>query len=63
MRDRYVGDIGDFAKYGLLRAIGKGKRLGVAWYLCVGNEAPRVDSEEVSTGDGRHTAYLKSHKE
>ena len=32
MRDRYVGDIGDYAKYGLLRAIGKGNRLGVAWY-------------------------------
>ena len=63
MRDRYVGDIGDFAKYGLLRAIGKEKRLGVAWYLCVENEAPRVDSEEVSTGDGRHTAYLKRRKE
>ena len=52
MRDRYVGDIGDFAKYGLLRAIGKGKRLGVAWYLCV---YPEVDN----TGDGRHTAYLQ----
>ena len=52
MRDRYVGDIGDFAKYGLLRAIGKGKRLGVAWYLCIENEGPRVDSNEVSTGDG-----------
>ena len=35
MRDRYVGDIGDFAKYGLLRAIDNGNRLCVAWYLCV----------------------------
>ena len=52
MRDCYVGDIGDFAKYGLLRAISKGKRLGVAWYLC-GNP------EEGKTGDGRHTAYLQ----
>ena len=52
MRDRYVGDIGDFAKYGLLRAIGTGKRLGVAWYLC-------VDSEAAQKGDGRHTAYLQ----
>ena len=52
MRDRYVGDIGDFAKYGLLRAIGKGKRLGVAWYLC-------VDPEVGNAGDGRHTAYLQ----
>ena len=52
MRDCYVGDIGDFAKYGLLRAIGKGKRLGVAWYLC-------GDPEVNNTGDGRHTAYLQ----
>ena len=33
MQDRYVGDIGDFAKYGLLRAISADRRLGVAWYL------------------------------
>ena len=52
MRDCYVGDIGDFAKYGLLRAIGKGKRLGVAWYLC-------GDPEVNNMGDGRHTAYLQ----
>jgi len=33
VQDRYVGDIGDFAKYGLLRALSRGRRLGVAWYL------------------------------
>ena len=33
MQDRYVGDVGDFVKYGLLRAIRGTKRLGVAWYL------------------------------
>lgn len=33
MQDRYVGDIGDYAKYGLLRALSAGKKLGVAWYL------------------------------
>ena len=33
MQDRYVGDIGDFAKYGLLRALSAGRKLGVAWYL------------------------------
>ena len=52
MRDCYVGGIGDFAKYGLLRAIGKGKRLGIAWYL-------RVDLELGNMGDGRHIAYLQ----
>ena len=33
MQNRYVGDVGDFVKYGLLRAIRGTKRLGVAWYL------------------------------
>lgn len=33
MQDRYVGDIGDFAKYGLLRALSEDRQLGVAWYL------------------------------
>ena len=33
MQNRYTGDIGDFVKYGLLRAISKGKKLGIAWYL------------------------------
>ena len=49
MQDRYVGDIGDFVKYGLLRAIRGEKSLGVAWYLHP-NAGP--------VGDGRHTAYL-----
>ena len=42
MQNKYVGDIGDFGKYGLLREIfgrpeepgtGCGLTLGVAWYL------------------------------
>lgn len=45
MQDRYVGDIGDYAKYGLLRALSIGKQLGVAWYLYQG-------------GDGRFIHYL-----
>ena len=52
MQDRYVGDIGDFVKYGLLRALGKGKRLGVAWYL-------RADDGPTGSGDGRYTEYLR----
>ena len=35
MRNQFVGDIGDFAKYGLLRALvrhGAAARLGVVWY-------------------------------
>ena len=52
MRDSYVGDIGDFAKYGLLRSVGEGRRLGIAWYLC-------AEPEKVGTGEGQHTGYLR----
>ena len=49
MQDTYVGDIGDLAKLGLLRALSKGKRqLGVAWYLYPHEEGP----------DGQHLEYL-----
>ena len=51
MQDRYVGDIGDFAKYGLLRALSNEKRLGVAWYR-------RTDPDPANSNDGRHTSYL-----
>jgi len=49
MQNRYTGDIGDFAKYGLLRALGVGHRLGIAWYLY---------PDESHNADGKHTAYL-----
>ena len=49
MQDRYAGDVGDFVKYGLLRAIKGQKRLGIAWYLHP-NAGP--------SGDGSHTDYL-----
>ena len=56
MRDKFVGDIGDFAKYGLLRALTKGadgpaRRLGVVWY---------ANSDDPKTTSGRKTAYLES---
>ena len=49
MQDRYTGDIGDFATYGLLRALADGYRLGFAWYLY---------PDESHNQDGRHTDYL-----
>ena len=49
MQDRYTGDIGDFVKYALLRALAPGRTLGVAWYL---------HPDEGPKGDGRHTEYL-----
>ncbi len=51
MQNRYTGDIGDFVKYGLLRAIAPGLRLGVAWYLF---------PDESHKEDGRHIAYLEA---
>ena len=53
MQDRYFGDIGDFAKYGLLRAVAAGEpplRLAVLWYLV---------PDESHTKDGRHIDYLE----
>ena len=50
MQDRYVGDVGDFAKYGLLRAIRGRKRLGIAWYL---------HPDAGPAGNGNHTTYLR----
>ena len=62
MQNRYVGDIGDFGKYGLLRHMtGMGEtnplddplRLGVVWYLFPG-EPPK----EPGKGDGKFIDYL-----
>ena len=54
MQDRYVGDIGDFGKYGLLRALTEADqtpslRLGVVWYLY---------PDESHNDDGKFTGYL-----
>lgn len=55
MQDRYVGDVGDYGKYALLRALVKDtdlvKCLAVIW--C------RFDNES-HNGDGGHTSYLKN---
>lgn len=52
MQDRYAGDIGDFGKYGLLRALcGDGLRLGVLWYAFEGDTG-------TNPGDGKRTEYL-----
>jgi hypothetical protein len=49
MQNRYVADLGDFGKYGLLKYLGRGLRLGVIWYLV---------SDESHNSDGRHIRYL-----
>ena len=52
MQDNYVGDIGDYGKYGLLRGIcSEGLSLSVNWY--------RVTPRKVGKqNDGRYTNYL-----
>ncbi|MCD6517341.1 MAG: hypothetical protein J7L72_07990, partial [Candidatus Aminicenantes bacterium] len=56
MQDRYTGDIGDFAKYGLLRYIldRADITLGINWYLV---------PDEAHNDDGRHIAYLLDEKQ
>lgn len=49
MQNRYTGDIGDYVKYGLLRALVGDRKLGVAWYLY---------PDEAHNEDGKHTNYL-----
>ncbi len=50
MQDRYTGDVGDFGKYGLLKALcGDDLSLGVVWYLVPDEERP---------GDGGHVGFL-----
>ena len=57
MQDRYVGDVGDFGKYGLLRRLcrkdeyGAALSLGVLWYLFDGDD---------SANDGEHIDYLSA---
>jgi hypothetical protein len=49
MQDRYVGDIGDYVKLSILRALSPGCRLGIAWWLY---------PDESHNKDGRHIGYL-----
>ena len=49
MQNRYVGDIGDYLKLGILRALSPGYHLGVAWWLF---------PDETHNEDGRHISYL-----
>lgn len=55
MQHRYFGDVGDFGKYGLLRALcglnGEPRlSLGVVWYLF---------PDESHNADGKHLGYLR----
>lgn len=49
MQHRYVGDIGDYVKFAILRSLAPGGRIGVAWWLF---------PDETHNKDGRHIDYL-----
>lgn len=49
MQDRYAGDIGDYVKLAILRALRPDHKLGVAWWLF---------PDEIHNADGRHIGYL-----
>lgn len=50
MQNRYTGDIGDFSKLGLLRALRNADlSIGLNWYLT---------PDETHNSDGRHVSYL-----
>jgi hypothetical protein len=50
MQDRYAGDVGDFGKFALLRAVAFDRRVGLIWYLTSGANERKPD--------GRHLGYL-----
>ena len=54
MKNQYIGDIGDYGKYGLLRFLSRhGIRIGVNWYL----------TKDDKSNDGKMTEYLKNDDE
>src|SRR4051794_34795138 len=50
MQDKYVANIGDFGKYGLLRSLATDLSLGVVWYF---------HPAKSNTADGGSVAFLK----
>jgi hypothetical protein len=58
MQDRYIGDVGDFGKFGLLRALcghdSPQLKLGIVWWLV---------PDEAHNEDGKHTKYLNGSRQ
>ncbi len=64
MQNRFVGDIGDFGKYGLLRALcdpsdgDRPLKLGVVWYLTPnGTDGAGQRTEYLEPTPGNHACY------
>ena len=54
MKNMYVGDVGDYGKYGLLRFLSmQGIMIGVNWYL----------TKNDNSNDGKHITYFDREKE
>ena len=52
MQDNYIGDIGDYGKYGLLREVcAAAMSLSMNWYKAVPTKVGKQD-------DGKYTSYL-----
>ena len=49
MHPAYVADFGDYPKFGILRCVGRGLRVGVVWWICAG---------AVGGNDGQRREYL-----
>ena len=67
MQDRYVGDVGDLGKFGLLRRLSgitdpkypdPRLRVGLVWYWHYDEKHPPGNKKKVSA-DGRHISYLR----
>lgn len=62
MQDNYVGDIGDYGKYGLLRTItASGLSLAVNWYQVrpLESKTETANNRRIQQ-DGKYTSYLSS---
>ena|ERR1700722_10433230 len=51
MQKRYAGDIDNFLKFGILRKLSPGYRLGMAWWLY---------PDEARNQNDRHVGYLRN---
>lgn len=51
MQNKYAGDIGDYVKFAILRALMPGYQLGLAWWLY---------PDENHNKDGQHIGYLNN---
>ena len=60
MQNCYVGDVGDFGKYGLLLALRKAglSPIGVVWYFVPRSNLPFAKK----SNDGKHTTFLQDEK-